>query len=203
MMADTPPTRASLLVRLRDPRDGEAWSQFVDLYAPLVFSWARGRGLQDADAADLTQEVLRATAAALPKHGYDPAKGAFRGWLYTVTRNKLNTFLTRQGRAIRGSGDSEMQQRLEEIESPEDEQRWQHEYHSRLINWAGEQVRGEFSAKTWRAFWMTAVEGKSGDEAADELSMSVGAVYVARSRVVARLRAVVRQALEDGETIGG
>src|SRR4051794_19657995 len=103
-----PPTRASLLARLRDPRDAEAWGQFVELYAPLIFGWGRRRGLQDADAADLTQEVLRAVAASLPAAGYDPAKGAFRGWLYAVTRNKLNTFLARQGRAPRGSGDPEV-----------------------------------------------------------------------------------------------
>lgn len=199
-----PPTRVSLLARLRDPRDGQAWGQFVDLYAPLVFGWLRGRGLQDADAADLTQEVLRAVASSLPAAGYDPAKGAFRGWLYAVTRNKLNTFLARQQRSVRGSGDSEVQQLLEGVEAPDDsEERWQREYESRLIAWAGERVRGEFAEKTWRAFWLTAIEGRSGEEVAKEVGLSVGAVYVARCRVLARLRVVVREALDEGETIGG
>jgi len=203
-MPEPPPTRASLLARLRDPRDGAAWGQFVDLYAPLVFGWARRRGLQDADAADLTQEVLRAVAASLPAEGYDPAKGAFRGWLYAVTRNKLSTFLARQGRTVRGSGDSGVQQLLEGVESPDDsERRWQQEYEGRLIAWAGERVREEFAEKTWRAFWLTAVEGRSGESAAKETGLSVGAVYVARCRVLARLREVVRQALDEGETIGG
>src|SRR5262245_57546191 len=124
-----PPTRASLLVRLRDGGDQDAWRQFVDLYAPLVFGWARRRGLQEADAADLTQEVLRAVARALPAQGYDPTRGAFRGWLYTVTRNKLNTFQGRQARGERGSGDSDVQERLEAVEAPDDsEERWQREY---------------------------------------------------------------------------
>src|SRR6476646_9131228 len=125
-MPQTPPTRFSLLVRLRDVRDDEAWGQFVELHAPLVFGWVRARGLQDADAADLTQEVLRAVASSLPAAGYDPAKGAFRGWLYAVTRNKLNTFLAKQGRTVRGSGDSEVQQQLEGVAAPDDgEERWQ------------------------------------------------------------------------------
>jgi RNA polymerase sigma-70 factor (ECF subfamily) len=193
-MADTPPTRASLLARLRDHRDDVAWGEFVDLYTPLVFRWARGRGLQQADAADLAQDVLRAVASSLLAGGYDPAKGAFRGWLYTVTRNKLNSFLARRRRH---------EELPEEIEAPDDERRWQQEYDARLIAWIGERVRGEHTEKTWRAFWLTAVEGKTGDEAAAELGMTAGAVYVARSRVLARLRQAVREALDDGETIGG
>src|ERR1700757_5531480 len=88
-MADIPPTRASLLLRLRDPRDGSAWGEFVDLYAPLVYGYIRKQGLQDADAADLTQDVLGAVAGAVDRLEYDPARGAFRNWLFTVVRRKL------------------------------------------------------------------------------------------------------------------
>ena len=88
-MTDPPPTRPSLLVRIRDPRDGVAWGEFVDIYGPLVYDYGRRRGLQDADAADLTQDVLRAVAAAADRFAYDPARGAFRSWLFTVTRTKL------------------------------------------------------------------------------------------------------------------
>jgi RNA polymerase sigma-70 factor (ECF subfamily) len=148
--------------------------------------------------------VLRAVAASLPARGYDPAKGAFRGWLYAVTRNKLNTFLSRQARTVRGSGDPDVREMLEGVEAPDDsEEQWRREYEGRLIAWAGERVRGEFREPTWRAFWLTAVEGQSGEAVAKEVGMSVGAVYVARCRVLARLREVVRQALDDGETIGG
>src|SRR5262245_21130511 len=80
-MADIPPTRASLLVRLRDPEDGTAWRQFVDLYTPLVYGYARKQGLQDADAADLSQETLLAVAGALGRFEYDPSRGSFRNWL--------------------------------------------------------------------------------------------------------------------------
>src|SRR5687768_4041800 len=97
-MALAPPTRPSLLVRLGDPRDGQAWAEFVDVYAPLVYGHARKHGLQDADAADLTQDVLRAVSGSVGRLEYNPERGSFRGWLFTVVRNKLRTFLARGGR---------------------------------------------------------------------------------------------------------
>jgi RNA polymerase sigma factor (sigma-70 family) len=89
-MVDMPPTRASLLLRLRDPLDGAAWREFVDLYAPLVYGYARKQGLQDADAADLCQEVLRAVLTGVSRLEYDPNRGAFRNWLFTVVRRTLS-----------------------------------------------------------------------------------------------------------------
>jgi len=106
-MAEAPETRPSLLVRVRDPADGPAWVQFVDIYAPLIYGYARKRGLQDADAADVTQEVLQAVAPAIRRLDYDPRRGSFRGWLFTIVRNELRTFMTRQGRQARGRGDTE------------------------------------------------------------------------------------------------
>src|SRR5689334_18852151 len=88
-MAEFPPTRASLLVRLRDRHDEAAWNDFVDLYAPLVYGYVRKQGLQDADAADLSQEVFRAVAGGMSRFEYDPVKGLFRNWLFTVVRRKL------------------------------------------------------------------------------------------------------------------
>src|SRR5437762_6687766 len=88
-MTDSPTTHPSLLVRLRDSRDAAAWAQFVELYAPPVYAFARKHGLQDADAADLTQDVLRSVSGAFRRRGYDAERGSFRGWLYAVVRNKL------------------------------------------------------------------------------------------------------------------
>src|SRR5271169_167794 len=88
-MAEIPTTRASLLVRLRDPRDQAAWREFVDLYAPLIYNYARKQGLQDADAVDLSQEVISAVAGAVGQLDYDPARGSFRNYLFTVLWRKL------------------------------------------------------------------------------------------------------------------
>jgi RNA polymerase sigma factor (sigma-70 family) len=198
-MEASPVTRASLLVRLRDRQDHEAWRQFVELYASLIYGYARKRGLQDADAADLMQDVLRAVARSADKLEYDPRRGTFRGWLYTVTRNKLiNHFNGRRRRAL-ASGDSDAQERLENEPAPEDESLWEREYRQRLFDWASAQVKDEFQPNTWRAFWGTAVENRPPRDMASELGLSVGAVYVAKSRVLARLQEVVRQAEDEGE----
>jgi hypothetical protein len=103
-MSDDPTTRPSLLLRMRDARDHEAWHTFVELYAPLVYRFARKRGLQDADAADLTQDVLRSVAYAMKGDKYDPARGSFRGWLHTVTRNAVYKSLRGGQRQPSGTG---------------------------------------------------------------------------------------------------
>src|SRR5688572_4453735 len=119
-MGQLPATRASLLVRLRDPQDGEAWRQFVQVYASVVYGFARKRGLQDADAADLMQDVFRAVSAAIGRLNYDPGRGSFRSWLYAVTRSKLSNFFNGRKRHARGSGDSGAQQWLEAQSAPAD-----------------------------------------------------------------------------------
>ncbi|TMQ31186.1 MAG: sigma-70 family RNA polymerase sigma factor, partial [Planctomycetota bacterium] len=156
-MEDSPVTRASLLLRIRDGQDKEAWRQFVEIYASLIYGFARKRGLQDADAADLMQDVLRSIASAVGRLDYDPRRGSFRSWLYTVTRNKLYSFLDGQRRHPRGSGDSGAQQLLEEQANPDDSAAaWDQEYQRRLFAWAADQVRAEFQESTWQAFWQTA-----------------------------------------------
>jgi RNA polymerase sigma-70 factor (ECF subfamily) len=197
-MTTPPPTRPSLLVRLRDAADADAWRKFVDLYAPLVYGLARHRGLQDADAADLTQEVLRAVAAAAERLEYDPRRGSFRGWLFTVARNRLADFFTARGRAAVASGGSEARELLENQPAPDDEtERWDREYERRLFAWAAERVRVDFTEKTWAAFWQAAVEGKPPAEVSAALGLSVGAIYIAKSRVQARLKEVLREATGD------
>jgi RNA polymerase sigma-70 factor (ECF subfamily) len=198
-MQESPATRVSLLVRIRDPRDQDAWRQFVDIYASVVYGFARHRGLQDADAADLMQEVLRAVARSADRLDYDPKRGSFRGWLYTVTRNKIYNFLNGRKNHERGSGDSGALERLEEQAAHDDDAAslWDQEYERRLFDWAAEQVRGEFQGATWQAFWQTAVEGRAAKEVGDRLSMSLGAIYVAKSRVLSRLKELIRQVEEE------
>ena len=199
-MTDQPATRHSLLVRIRDARDAEAWARFVDLYAPLVYGFSRRRGLQDADAADLTQEVLRAVARSARRLRYDSRRGSFRSWLFTVAVNKLRNFLASRKRQPQATGDSSDLRRLDEQPAAEpDEAEWDREYDERIFAWAAEQVRGCFEDSTWQAFWATAVEDRSPKEVAAELGMSVGAVYIAKSRVIARLKEQIRQLhVDDG-----
>src|SRR5260370_41977846 len=110
-MAQIPYPRAILLDRLRDPRDQAAWREFVDLYAPLVYGYARKHGLQDADAADLTQDVLGAIAGAVGRLEYDPQRGAFRNWLFTIVRRKLSNWRAAAGQRTPGSGGTPTHQR--------------------------------------------------------------------------------------------
>jgi len=199
-MGQSPTTRESLLVRIRASDDGEAWSQFVEIYGPLVYDYGRRHGLQDADAADLTQEVLRAVAVAAGGFAYDPRKGSFRGWLFSVARTKRIDLGERLARQAGGSGDSTVAESLEAIPDRSDdteEAEWRRAYRQRLFDWAAEQIRGEFQESTWQAFWRTAVRGSSPANVAIDLGLTAGAVYTARCRVLARLREQIEQAQCD------
>jgi RNA polymerase sigma factor (sigma-70 family) len=196
-MADFPLTRASLLARLRDPRDGEAWGEFVDLYAPLVYGYARKQGLQDADAADLSQEVLRAVAGAVGRLEYDPRRGAFRNWLFTVVRRKLANWRAAQANRARGTGATSTGRLLERCPQPDGTRAaWEAEWERGQFAWACEQVRRAVTSATWQAFWRTAVEGQPGKRVAADLGLSVAAVYLARSRVLARLKELAQSVQE-------
>ncbi len=197
-MADFPVTRASLLLRLRDAGDEEAWREFVNLYTPLVYRYALQHGLQDADAADLSQEVLRAVAGAIGRLDYDPSRGRFRSWLFTLVRRKLLDWRAARKPWLQGAGDSAIQGLLEQQPAPgELDEAWEAEWERQLVAWACEQVRRDTSEATWQAFWRTAVEARPGKQVAAELGLSVAAVYHARSRVLARLKEVIRAAQES------
>ena len=187
-MSDTPTTRPSLLLRVRHADNAQAWNEFVDVYASLIHRYLTNRGVQDADAADLAQEVLLSVAKAIGRFDYDRQIGTFRGWLQTVTRNKLRTFLSSRKRHPRGTGDTNLLGLLAQAPSREEQNHWEHEYEQRLFDWAADKVKDRFEESTWRAFWMTSVDGLEAPLVAKRLSMSVGAVYIAKSRVTARLR---------------
>jgi RNA polymerase sigma-70 factor, ECF subfamily len=193
-MTDSPVTRESLLLRLRNPRDSNAWGEFVDLYAPLVHWFCRKQGLQEADAADITQDILGRVFRAIPKLEYDRSRGGFRKWLFTVVRNRLRDYLDQQRRRLKATGDSRVQLQL--AETPDRgggmEGEWEREYRWQLYAVAANAVSSEVTPSTWRAFQLTAVEGREVTAVAAELKLSVAAVYLAKSRVMARLRAMVQ-----------
>jgi RNA polymerase sigma-70 factor (ECF subfamily) len=162
-----------------------------------VYGYARKQGLQDADAADLCQDVLGAGAGAIGRLDYDPNRGFFRNWLFTVVRNRLSNWQAAQARRVQGSGDSATHQLLEMCPAPSGmEAAWEAEWEGRLIAWACEQARRQVSPATWQAFWRTAVEGQDVKPVAADLGLSVAAVYHARGRVLARLKELVRSAQE-------
>jgi RNA polymerase sigma-70 factor (ECF subfamily) len=191
-LTESPATRPSLLVRLKFPRDEQAWVEFVEIYEPLVRRLARRSGLQGADAEDLTQEVFRAVAGAIDRWDPDPARGSFRAWLSRIARNLIVNLLAARRRrsAGYGTGDTDIVAFLEAQPAPEgqDSALFDVEYRRRLFAWAAERIRGGFHEATWQAFWRTGVEGQDVHSVAKALGMSPGAVYVARSRVMARLR---------------
>lgn len=193
-MTHSPETQPSLLVRLRDAGDELAWSQFVDLYGPLVYGWLRRQGLQDADVADLTQDVLRLVSAAVKTFEYDPRQGTFRGWLFTVVRNRLRTFWQREAGRGQGEGGSAAIEMLHAVadESPDAEAEWNAAFERQLFHCAADIIRDDFAEATWQAFWRTAVEGQAGRAVAADLGLTPAAVYLARSRVMARLKEQVQ-----------
>lgn len=194
-MTDSPTTRQSLLVRLKDPRDGQAWSEFVAIYTPLIDRLARANGLQSADAADLAQEVFRAVSGAIDRYDPDPARGSFRGWLFRIARNLMINLLAARKIRAQATGDSDVQELLERVPAPDGAETalFDLEYRRRIFVWAAEHVRDEFRESTWQAFWLTAVEGNAPRVAAEASGISVGAVYIAKSRVMARLKSVIEQ----------
>ena len=195
-MEASPSTRYSLLLRIQDPQNHAAWVEFLTLYEPLVYRLARRKGLQDADAHDLCQEVFRAVAQAAHRWTPDPARGSFRGWLQKIARNLLLNFLRHQRRHAWLAGDAAAATLPESepaAERDEHAEAIETEYRRRLFQVAAEAIEGEFTRCTWLAFWRTAVLERPVNEVATELGISTGAVYIARSRVLARLRRKVEE----------
>jgi len=201
-MEIAPSTRPSLLIRLRDAKDERAWSEFIELYGPLIHQLAKRRGLQEADAQDLSQDVFRAVARAIERFQPDPGLGSFRGWLFRIANNLIINVLAAQRRHFRGSGDTDIQRLMEDQPDPAGEESvlFHVEYQRRLLAWAAERVPPAFSNATWQAFWMTGVEVRTPQEVAASLGMSIGTVYQYKSRVVARIRREIEQIERESRT---
>lgn len=194
-VSDSPLTRATLLLRLRDGSDHDAWKEFLELYGPMLYRFVRRRGLQDADAADVVQDVFRRVGTAIGRLDYDREKGGFRAWLFTITRNRLYTFFQSRQRLEPSGHDTAQLELLSQAVDERNElvDQWELEHLRSLAGIAMQTVEQKSDPKTWSAFRMTAIEGRSAAEAAAELSMTPGAIYVAKSRVTARLRAEIER----------
>ena len=195
MQSQVPDTRNSLILRLPDKQDVEAWDQFVAIYEPLIYRLARSRGLQDADAREIVQEVLLAVSDAVGRWNPDPELGRFRDWLFGIARNLMIKFLTRRKHRPLGTGDSAVADLLnQQIDTDSTESAlFDLEYRREVFRWAAGRVRGQVASRTWRAFWLTSIDGQPICHVAESLGLTVGAVHVARSRVRGRLKSLVDQ----------
>ncbi len=188
-MSQWPETRVSLIRRLADRNDADAWAFFEDNYQQPVYRFARSHGLQPADAMDVVQEVLVAVHKGAANWKPSGRVGSFRAWLAEAAR-RVTLQITRQrsriGRGVGGSGFA-IEINTLASDSPideEDDRRW-------TFYCAAAVVQKEVSPQYWMAFWLTAVDGKSADEVASELSMKAGTVYSAKCRVLAKLKLVI------------
>ena len=193
-MTLTPTTRASLLLRLRDPRDHDAWVVFVSLYEPVLYRVLRRTGLQDADALEVLQDLFLAVSRNIERWEHGAEHGSFRGWLRQVTRNLVVSWVRRQRRQLTTSSidlDSLLDSHPAD-DCPETDE-FDRELRRALFHKASEQARAEVHPQTWQAFWDIAVSGTSVAETASKLGMTAGAVRVAKCRIISRLREFVAE----------
>ena len=192
-----PETRLSLLARLVSHSDREAWVEFVQLYTPVIFRTACYLGLQPSDADDVVQQVLLSVSRALQQRPHDPEQAKFRTWLSRVTRNATLNALTR-AKPDRATGDSAMHEYLHELPAEQEtETVLRRELQREMFQRAAAAIQHEFTGDSWRAFWLTTVDGRDMGEVAAELGKQIGSVYAARSRIMRRLREEVEKLMAD------
>lgn len=197
-MNDIPETRLSLLLRVRDPQDEQAWNEFVELYQPVVYRVAIARGLQDADARDLVQTVFVSITGAISDWSPEGPGVRFRHWLLRVAKNATINALTRRPKdlAAVAPGNDAILGDLAAAEQ-DSESLIDLEYRRELFLRASEMVRVDVAADSWKAFEMTAIQGLSKEATARELGKSIGTIYAARSRIMKRLCEVVAELEEQ------
>jgi RNA polymerase sigma-70 factor (ECF subfamily) len=183
-------TSRSLLDRVK-ANETDAWERLIGLYAPLVYRWCSRFDLSDHETADIFQEVFQAVATHIGTFRKAKEGDTFRGWLHTITTNKVRDHFRKAGREPTGEGGTEAQRRLSAVPADaslgiddSDDERTE----CNLFRQALDLIRGEFEPRTWQAFWLSTVEGLAAKDVGAELEMSPGAVRVAKSRVLRRLR---------------
>ena len=178
-------TSESLLIRLRQPGDQKAWSEFVRLYAPLIFSWARKTGIQVQDSRDIVQDVLAIVFQKLPEFRYEATK-SFRGWLRTITLNKHREYCRRSKNVVNAN-----QSALLSLAAANAESTWDLNYRQALVDQALELIRHEFQTPTWDAVREFSTGDGKAAAIAKKYGVSVWTIYSAKSRMMTRLREIV------------
>ncbi|HBE67178.1 MAG TPA: sigma-70 family RNA polymerase sigma factor [Planctomycetaceae bacterium] len=190
-------TRLSLVGRLSNKADQEAWFEFVEIYEPLVFNVVIRYGIQHADAKEITQQILTKILTAIDSRDHENAQGTFRGWLYRMTRNATVDFLRKSQRQQHRVAVADVEQLPEHKQPPEDD--FHLEYERQLFQWASDKVKDTVNTTNWNAFWSTTVDGEPIPEAAQRLGISRGKVHVARSRIMARITRLIEQRLAESK----
>jgi RNA polymerase sigma-70 factor (ECF subfamily) len=188
----------ALLTGLR-AHEAEAWQRMVGLYGPVIYGWCKRQGLQPSDAEDVVQEVFRAVLARIADFRRRRPADTFRGWLWTITRNKLGDYMRRCATQPRPVGGSEAHERLEQVPVPLSVETAEEgpAALSGVCHRALDLIRDEYETPTWQAFWQVVGEGRKPAEVALDLGLSLNAVYLAKSRVLRRLREVLGDVPED------
>jgi RNA polymerase sigma factor (sigma-70 family) len=193
-MTITPTTRASLLLRLRDPKDHDAWVEFVSLYEPVIYRVLRKTGLQDADALEVLQDLFLAVNRNIERWQHGAEYGSFRGWLRRVTRNLVVSWVRRQRRQLATTAiDLDSLLEPNPVDDYPETDEFDRELRRALFHKASEQVQAKVRPQTWQAFFDVAVSGISVAETASKLGMTTGAVRVAKCRIISRLSVVVAE----------
>jgi RNA polymerase sigma-70 factor (ECF subfamily) len=191
------PTRPSLLLRLRDPRDLESWKTFVEVYGPLTYGHCRRRGLRHEDAEDVTQEVFTRIGAAIRTFEYRPELGGFRHWLGTLIRNEVYRFLKKSEGVPTGRGGADSDGVLYDVAARGEDTLWAAEFNAHVLQTALARSRPHFDEPTWQAFEMAWRDNRPAPDVARELGRAIDWVYVAKSRVLKRLWQEVQELADD------
>ena len=186
-MKQWPTTRDSLLVNLAGDQYQSAWLEFAQLYEPVIYRFARKRGLQHADAVELTQQVMLSVMRSSRKWSQDQPPDHFRGWLKTVASNSLINMVTRDARYRAVGGENDLPQ-AEPVTDSNEAEIWADEESRAILRIAAANIRHEFSEDSWLAFERTLVQGVSVEAVADSLKKTSGAIYTARARIMRRLK---------------
>jgi len=188
-------TSPSLLLRIRDSQDTDAWECFLDIYTPIVRSYCFQRCIQEADVNDIAQDVMSVVTTSIRAFEYDPAKGQFRAWLGTIAANKIKTFINRQSRKAGSDGETDLPIAIESCCDPDSD--WIAIFSDRVYQTACARIRGSFEDATWECFEATWLRNEAATDVAVATGIPVHSVYVNKSRVLKQLEKEVRLLADD------
>ncbi len=198
-MSAPPTTKVNMIFRLADPEDQQAWDEFIEIYTPLLIETARRLGLTSHDASDAVQEVLVHLVSVISRWKPSGQNASFRRWLARVSRNQMIKALQRTN-ALQSEGVFDQRQLylLGQVMDPQQAtSTFNLAFRKQVFLFVIDKIQGDFKAKTWQAFWLTYVDQVPPADVAEKLSFSVGAVYIARSRVMSRLRGAVERLMDN------